>query len=247
MDVGKLRHRLFELFPRPLLETNPDEWGIYIPAGFSTISKVGFATSLSPWVIEDARQHDVDFLVTHHDVWDFLFDMRGQCRQMLDSWGIGHVFVHAPLDACEFGTSVSLLESLGCPVVDRFCEESGMYFGRIGEFGSERHLCELEAAMTEQLGEKPRFTWDSGAKAKRVAIVSGGGYNTNYVREARQRGCDTFVTGEYSLYLGMFVRGERMNSLVYSHTATEKQGTENLAKRLLGSGIPILELDEGHL
>ena len=247
MGASELQQRLFELFPRQLLESHPDEWGIHLPDSHGLISKVGFATSLSPWVVEEAKRNDVNFIVTHHDAWDFLFDLRAECKAMLDSWGMAHVFVHTPLDGCEFGTSVSLLESLGCPVVDRFCEDSGMYFGRIGEFGSDRDLCEFEVAMTQQLGEKPRFTWDCGAKVKRVAAVSGCGCNTNYIREAQERGCDTFVTGEYNLYLGMFVRGERMNALVYSHTATEKQGTERLARRLFGAEIPIAALDEGHL
>ena len=129
MNIDRLRERLFELFPRTLLESVPeDEWGLHIPAGLSAVSKVGYATSLSPWVIDEAHQCEVHLLVTHHDAWDFLYDMSAQCRDMLNYSGIGHLFVHLPLDACEFGCCASLLESVGCSPV----EPSRMNSGRIG-------------------------------------------------------------------------------------------------------------------
>jgi len=101
--------------------------------------------------------------------------------------------------------------------------------------------------LIRELGEDPRFCWDSGGKVKRVAVVTGAGCNTAYVKEAQELGCDTYVTGEYNLYLGMFVRGQCINCLVYSHTATENKGPENLAKRLVDPGIPVEKLDEEHL
>ncbi|UCH33201.1 MAG: Nif3-like dinuclear metal center hexameric protein [Armatimonadota bacterium] len=248
MNIDKLKERLFELFPQTLLESIPDdEWGIHIPAGLSAISKVGCATSLSPWVIEDAKRCEVDFLVTHHDAWDFLYDMRTQCRDMLNASGIGHLFVHLPLDGSEFGCGASVLESVGCARVERFCEESRIYCGQIGELQRETDFGDFEAALTRELGEAPRFSWDSGAKVKRVAVVTGGGCNTDYVKDALELGCDTYVTGEYNLYLGMFARGQRINCLVYSHTATEAKGPENLANRLVDPGIPVVRLNEPRL
>jgi len=242
--VSKLKERLFELFPLTLLKSFPDdEWGLYIPAKHSVISKVGFATSLSPWVIEEAKQCEVDFLVTLHDAWDFLYDMRVQCRDMLKSSGIGHLFVHLPLGASGFGCGISLLKSVDCVPVEQL---SGIYYGQIGELESDKDLSDFEAALTRELSEDPRFCWGSGAKVKRVAVVTGAGCNTAYVKEAQDLGCDTYVIGEYNLYLGMFVRGQRINCLVNSHTATENKGPENLAKRLVDPGIPVVKLAEEH-
>jgi putative NIF3 family GTP cyclohydrolase 1 type 2 len=245
MNVSKLKERFFGLFPLTLIESFPDdEWGFYIPTNCSTITKVGFATSLSPWVIEDAEQCEVDFLITLHDAWDFLYEMRDQCRDMLGSAGIGHLFVHLPLGTSEFGCGLSLLKSVGCVPVEQL---SRIYYGEIGELESEMGLKEFEAVLSRELGENPRFSWRSGTKVKRVAVFTGAGCNTTYVKEALELGCDTYVTGEYNLYLGMFVRGQGINCLVYSHTATENKGPENLAKRLVDPGFPVLKLNEEHL
>ena len=112
--------------------------GALLSPKHSAIHRVGFATSLSPWVIEEAQQREVDFLVTLHDAWDFLYDMRAQCRDMLNSSGIGHLFVHAPMGAVEFGPGASLLKSVGCALVERGSYEvSGLSGGQILD---EEHL-----------------------------------------------------------------------------------------------------------
>lgn len=248
MDIAKLRERFFDLFPQSLLETVPDdEWGFYVPLEYSAVTKVGFATSLSPWVIEEAKQCEVNFVVTFHDAWDFLYDMRTQCRDMLSAAGIGHLYVHAPLGAAEFGCGTSLLQSVGCVPSGKFWKTSGLYGGQIGELESESSFSDFEARLTRELNEAPRFSWDSGAKVKRVGTVTGAGCNTAYVKEAQEAGCDTYITGEYNLYLGMYARGQRINCLVYSHTATENKGPQNLAIRLVDADISVVKLNELNL
>ena len=112
---------------------------------------------------------------------------------------------------------------------------------------SETDFGEFESALNRELGEEPRFRWNGGANVKCIAAVTGAGCNTAYVKEAQELGCDTYVAGECNLYLGIYARGQDINCLVYSHTATENKGTENFAKLLADPGTPVVKLNEPHL
>jgi len=79
----------------------------------------------------------------------------------------------------------------------------------------------------------------------RVALVPGGGGETAYVDEARQLGCDTFVTGEGSLFTRMFAKECGMNLLLATHQSTEAPGIRALGARLAEhAGIPWEFIDE---
>ena len=104
---NKLLHRIFD--PK-ILDAQSDEWGIVIHCLEPDV--IGFATTLTPAVIRQAINQNINLLVTHHDVWDFMLDERSISLELLNQHKISHVWCHAPLDAAEFGTTASLLATL---------------------------------------------------------------------------------------------------------------------------------------
>jgi len=58
-----------------------------------------------------------------------------------------------------------------------------------------------------------------------------------------------YATGEMNLYFLMYARHKGLNTLVYSHTATEIDGVEALVHRLVDGveGIQLIRLSEENL
>jgi putative NIF3 family GTP cyclohydrolase 1 type 2 len=77
----------------------------------NTISKIGYATNITPDVIREAKINNVDLIVTHHDAWHFIFGLKNECHRLLKKNKINHVFVHSPLDSCDFGTNATLINN----------------------------------------------------------------------------------------------------------------------------------------
>ena len=55
---------------------------------------------------------------------------------------------------------------------------------------------------------------------------------TDHVKEAAERGCDAYVTGEKLLYTVQYARFAKIDLFVGSHTFTEIFGVESLAKKI---------------
>ncbi len=67
----------------------------------------------------------------------------------------------------------------------------------------------------------PVRAWQNNPIFRRVAVVPGGGGSTSYLAEASTLGCDTFRTGEGSLYTELFARETGLSLVYATHAATE--------------------------
>jgi len=202
------------------------------------IARVGFATNLTPATARGATQAEVNALLTHHDAWEFLHEMRTDVLPMLKEASISHCFVHLPLDAATFGTAVSLAEKLGLRPQDEFARCEGLACGRICDLETPTALGALASRMAKAIGAGVRL-WQNNSRAiRRVGITTGGGNLTDVLQEAADMGCDTYVTGETNLYTVQYARHRDMNLIVGTHTHTEFPGVEGLCNKLrLSTGL----------
>ena len=71
---------------------------------------------------------------------------------------------------------------------------------------------------------------------------------TTEVRELVERGCDTYITGEKSLYTIQYAKFTGINLIVGSHTFTEIWGVESLTLKIKEafSDVEIVRLNEAH-
>lgn len=73
-------------------------------------------------------------------------------------------------------------------------------------------------------GRGPRLrvrAWPNNSTFHRIALVPGGGGSTHYLAAAAALGCDTFVTGEGSLYTELFAHEVGLSLVYATHGATE--------------------------
>ena len=78
--------------------------------------------------------------------------------------------------------------------------------------------------------KSPVRVWPNNPTFSRVGIVPGGGGSTRYLATALARGCDTFLTGEGSLYTELFAQEVGLTLVYATHVGTEFPGTCALAE-----------------
>lgn len=232
MDYRELKAKIMSLFDSEKLAAMPQEWGIYNELD-REIGRIGYATNLTPEIIKKANSMEVDFILTHHDSWEFLFGMKRECNALLQEYQLTHAFFHAPLDDADFGTSASLAKALGINKTKKELPYVEIYYGgRMGELDSEVSF-ETFAARLSELLEEPVRQYQNHAGVKKICVAAGGGNLTTEMKIAAEKGCDTYVTGEYSLYSAQYARFVGMNLLVGSHTNTEVLGVKAMSEKLV--------------
>ncbi len=249
MNIRLLESKVISLFGEETLSHQAEEWGWRVPVGLEEVTHIGYATSLTPEVIASAHERQVQLIITHHDAWEFLLDLRQHTLKLLEDAGIAHLYVHAPLDAADFGTSAALLRLTGCRETGQFDPEADFFWGRYGELDTPVPFDAFTQKVSNLLGEAPRLALSGSGIVQRVATVTGAGSAINELKEAADLGCDTYITGESSLYFQMYARYMKMNTLVYSHTGTEIIGVEALVHQLVEDNpeITVTRLEEERL
>jgi len=246
--LTEIEQYILELFTTKDNEHFYEESGITV-RGTEDIKRIGYCTNLTLDTIEEARKNKVDLIITHHDAWEFIYELKEACKEKLLEYNISHYFNHLPLDDCEFGTNNSLIERLGLKIIERTHEEDGFFCGRVAEFKEEITFEELVKKL-EDILEEPVQSWKfKDEKIRTVGLVCGGGGFTTDVREAVERNCDVYITGEKVLYTIEYAKFAGINLIVGSHTFTEVFGIESLAMKIKDKykDIEIIKLQEEHL
>lgn len=248
MKVEKIVEYILTLFDTVDNKEFHNESGITVESK-KDIKKIGYCTNLTIDVIEKAKINNVDMLITHHDAWDFIYGLKDVCISKLEEYQISHYYNHLPLDDCDFGTNNSLVNKLGLKIIEETHLEDGFYCGRIAEFKEEISLKELVNKL-ENILKEPVKAWKfNDRKIKRVGIVCGGGGFTPDLKEAVDKSCDVYITGEKVLYTIEYAEFKKLNLIIGSHTFTELFGIESLAKKISEKfdDIEIVEIHEKHL
>lgn len=248
MKINQIEEYILSLFDTVDNEKFDNESGITFSID-KDIKNIGYCTNLTLETVEEAKKNGIDLLITHHDAWDFMYGLREACIEKLQRYQIAHYYNHLPLDDCDFGTNSSLINELGLKIIEKSHLEDGFYCGRIAEFENEISFVELVNRL-ETVLEEPVKAWKfNEGKIKRVGLVCGAGGMTSDVKEAIDKKCDVYITGEKVLYTIEYSRFEKLNLIVGSHTFTEFFGIENLAKKISNrfDEINIMKIEEEHI
>lgn len=248
MELREIEQYILSLFNTKDNEHFYEESGITV-RGTVEVKKIGYCTNLTIDTIEEARKNDVDLIITHHDAWEFIYGLKEACKEKLLKYNISHYFNHLPLDDCDFGTNNSLIKKLGLEIIERTHEEDKFFCGRIAEFEKEITFNELVEKLENILEESVQSWKFKDGGIKRVGLVCGGGGFTTDLREAVERNCDVYITGEKVLYTIEYAKFAGINLIVGSHTFTEVFGVESLAMKIKDKykNIEVVRLKEEHL
>jgi putative NIF3 family GTP cyclohydrolase 1 type 2 len=208
---------------------NEPENGLIVDAG-QPVRRLGAAVNTSFEAIEAALDAGVDLLLVHHASWPYIdLGLHDEKLARLKLLGISLYCAHASLDgAPDVGTGDSLARLLGLDVQGRFAEYEGALAGVHGLWPGS--LDDLVAALVRAVGGDPEVHRQQ-ARCDRVGIVTGAGSLTSWVEEARALGCDTYLTGEGSIYTRLYAKEAHVNLVLAGHYRTEAPGIRTLGER----------------
>ncbi len=201
-----------------------------VVGGRPTVGKVGLAVNCSFQVIEEAARRGCDLLITHHAAWpDIDRHLSGQKYDRLRQLGINYYAAHECLDLIrDLGTADALARAVRVAVQGTF-DLGGEAIAVHGP--TTGHFLEFVVRVGNQLGIEPR-KWENTDSFGHVCLIPGWGGRTEWMAQAQALGCDTFLTGEVSMFGILFAKEAGLNLVVAGHYATEAPGVMALSARL---------------
>jgi dinuclear metal center YbgI/SA1388 family protein len=194
----------------------------------------------------DASQATIDsvqgpgLLLVHHGLfWDGNIPVTGRRYRRIRTLferDVALYSAHIPLDAHpEVGNNAVLARLLGVEAVVPFGQYRGTPIGCAGALTLSRE--ELANRLDELLGTVTHVIPGGPATVSRVGIVTGAA--SSAIREARDAGIDTFITGEGPHHTHFDAMEWGVNVLYAGHYATEQVGVKALAEHLGATfGLP---------
>ncbi len=184
--------------------------------GRPVVSRIAGALNTSFAAIAAAAGAGAELLFVHHPPWaEIDLGLRAPKLARLESLGISLYAAHEALDrAPAASTALTLAPLLG------LAPEAGGHEDLLVCAAPAMGFEDWVRNVASRL-RAPVRAWRNSATFRRVGIVPGGGGSTHYLAAAAAAGCDTFLTGEGSLYTELFAREMGMSLVYATHAATE--------------------------
>jgi dinuclear metal center YbgI/SA1388 family protein len=197
------------------------------------VRHVAVAVDACQAVIRQAGERGADLLLVHHGLyWGGLEPLVGRAFERfaaLVRHGIAVYSAHVPLDRHpEVGNNIVLARRLGIEVRGWWGEYKGAPIGVWGEVDLTREG--LAEKLTAALGPTPRLIPGGPERVKRVGVITGAG--GSMIRQAKEAGLDTYVTGEGKHWAYFDAEELCVNVYLAGHYATETVGVKALAEHL---------------
>ena len=202
-----------------------DDWdnvGLLVGAENDAVDKVFLALDITPQAIEEAREIGAGLIVSHHPLLfsaDNLSDETadGALLLYLAQNDIAVISLHTNLDSAPGGVNDVLARRLDLEEIRTF--DGGDHgIGRIGTV-PEQSLGAFARFVRERLGADGVRYADGGRPVHRVAV--GGGSCMDFLPQALEAGCDTFVTGDIKYHQFQKAAKLGVNLIDAGHFPTE--------------------------
>lgn len=196
-------------------------------------------------VIEQAAANKCKLIVSHHPL---IFNPVRSVEENTPLYnaiknGITVISAHTNLDMADGGVNDVLCEKLGIKNTEKLFADGAplMRMGTVEERSAVDFATFCVEALSKNISDDfPSFKenkrncvklYDSGKNVRKVAVCGGAG--GEYVKDAYDAGCDTFVTGEAKHH--EFLEAERLgiNLIVAGHFSTEVPVLKSLCDKLL--------------
>lgn len=199
------------------------------------VSRVATAVDASRDAIRDAAAMGADLLIVHHGLfWGGVQPIRGvtydRLRLLFDH-DIALYSSHLPLDAHPtLGNNVQLAQALGLTPSDGFAMHKGFPVGVRGEsdLDTETLVARARDFVTPYGGQVITSLPPTGRRTRRWALCTGGGANSDSLREAYALGVDTLIVGEGPHHTAVDAIEHDLCVIYAGHYATETLGVQAL-------------------
>jgi len=183
--------------------------------------------------IAAAAERGADLLLVHHGLfWSGLEPLTGRTYRRVSALlrhGVALYSAHIPLDRHpDVGNNALLARKLGMEVRGWFGDHLGAPLGAWGEFDIDREA--LRDLLEGALGASATLIPGGPERCRRIGVITGAA--GGFVRQARDAGLDTFITGEGHHWTYFDAEEYGVNVVLAGHYATETLGVQALAAHL---------------
>lgn len=233
------------------LQMDFDNAGFLVGRKGAEVAKTLVSLDITEEVVEEAERIGAELIVSHHPV---IFHparsvtdetVTGRIVMGLLDGGIAAICAHTNLDLAAGGVNDALAEKLALKQVDPLSQAgcdavwAPYGIGRIGLVEGHSDLSDFAAFVREALDARGLRFEDAGRSVHKVAV--GGGSCGDLLREAAEKGCDTFVTADVKYDVFLDARAMGINLIDAGHFSTENVICPVLA-RWLAEEFPQLEI-----
>ena len=197
------------------------------------VTKIAAAVDASLSTVKLAIAAKTDLLIVHHGLfWSARHPWTGRNYQLMQSLVENDLAVyssHLPLDAHpKLGNNARLCAALGLRGLKPFFQSHGQTLG----FQSQAtiSLKELAKRLERATGVPAKIIPGGPETCRRIGVVTGGAGED--LKEAAEKGVDTFITGEGPHWTFALAEDLGLNVLYGGHYATETFGVKALAAHL---------------
>ncbi len=201
------------------------------------------ALDVTDAVIEEAESIGAELILAHHPLIFHALksvrsdDLVGRKIYALARSGISAICLHTNLDAAAGGVNDALIEALGCVETEPLGGEGAM--PRIGRLPKSLPLEAFLSQTKRALSANGLRYVDGGREVSVVGCCGGSG--GEFLEEAIEAGCDTFVTADVKHDRFLAASEYGVNLIDGGHFSTENVVVPRL-RQLLLDGFPGLDV-----
>ena len=232
-------------FAPPRLAEEWDNVGLLVGRGDQPVRRLMTCLTLTRASVAEAVAERVDLVVSHHPLplkpLRRLTDESPEGRFLLDLMG-AKVAVYSPhtaFDSAGRGINQRLAEGIGLQTIEPLtadAEDPAVGIGRMGRLTEPLTVSELTARVAQFLRiDHAQFVGVKEQHVQTVAVACGSA--GGMLSDARQKGCECFVTGETRFHTCLEGEAIGIALILAGHYATERFAVEQLAD-LLAAGFP---------
>jgi len=226
VTVEEIFNFLEKLAPSFLADTW-DNVGLLVGNPKKKVKTILFALSISKKVILEAKEKNVDLIITHHPV-----TLKGEKRFLPDSYvymlinnKIAHIALHTNLDISDISPSMEIAQSLALKKVEPLATDEPKY-GLIGlfegNFDTLLNTLKKSKALAKDVYRivKPiDFAKLLKRKKLTVAICSGSG--ESLIKDAIFKGAQIYISGDIKYHAALEAKDKGLCILDLGHYGTE--------------------------
>lgn len=186
-----------------------DNIGLIVGDSNAQVNTILIALDVTDEVLEEAINLKAELIITHHPL---IFkpikninDKTPIGRKILKliKNGISVYSSHTNLDISNYGTNDTLFKVLNLqdkqPLME--LEKEGYALGRIGTLDKPVALKNFAIFVKESLKlTNIRYTGNDEKIIKKLGICTGASSNYNIFKEAKEKGCDLYITGDIKFH-----------------------------------------------
>lgn len=239
--------RILEDMAPVVLAESWDNVGLLLGHRNAEVSVLMTCLTLTERVAAEAVDRGVRMIITHHPI---LFrsakrltddTAEGRIIMKLMSSGIAVYSAHTAFDSASGGINQQLAEAFGLVEIRALRGRLGNSLVGAGRFGSLPKPLGREEFL-DHVASVTGANWvqwvAAGSEAiQRVAV--GCGAAGDFLEDAADAGCDTFVTGEARFHTAIEAESRGMNLVLLGHYASERPAMVEMAATL-GAQLPDL-------